>query len=295
MPKILVVDDLLSERKLTGHLLSKREGWSVEFANNGREAIEMIREAIPNLVLTDLNMPEMDGLELVTVMHDEFPQVPVVLMTARGSEKIAVEAIQKGAASYVPKKALSQDLLPTLEQVLDVASERVDDRWLSTKLTTISYTLENDLALIGAFVGSVRQTLLAKDLVAEGDSLRLASALNEAMQNAYYHGNLEVDSSLRDDGSSAFFDLAEQRRGQDPYGDRRIEVNVAYSDTSVSFQIKDEGPGFDVNNLPDPTDLSYLERPHGRGVFLIRAFVDEVRFNDKGNEITLVKHLDSSD
>ena len=221
MATILVVDDLLSERKLTGHLLSKQDGWDVEFANNGRDAIEKIKENAPNLVLTDLNMPEMDGLELVSAIHEDFPQIPVVLMTARGSEEIAAEAIQKGASSYVPKRALAQDLVNTIEQVLESASERIDERWLSTKLNTVAYTLENNLALIGAFVGSVRQTILSKKLVGEAASLRLASALNEAMQNAYYHGNLEVDSALRDDGSSAFFDLAEQRRTQDPYIDRQ--------------------------------------------------------------------------
>ena len=73
------------------------------------------------MVLTDLNMPEMNGLQLVEAARGDFPAVPVVLMTALGSEEIAVEALQKGAASYVPKRNLAQDIADTLDRVVAVA------------------------------------------------------------------------------------------------------------------------------------------------------------------------------
>ena len=60
----------------------------------------------------------------------------------------------------------------------------------------------------------------------------------------------------------------------------------------MTYTIRDEGPGFDVNNLPDPTDPANLEKPSGRGMLLIRMFMDAVRYNDMGNEITLEKRKD---
>jgi anti-sigma regulatory factor (Ser/Thr protein kinase) len=109
------------------------------------------------------------------------------------------------------------------------------------------------------------------------------------LENAHYHGNLEVSSELREDGLSAYYDLAKVRREQPPYRDRRIDVVATFSSGEVRVVVRDEGPGFDLSCIPDPTDLSLLERPHGRGILLMRTFVDEVEFNEKGNEVTLVK------
>ena len=63
----------------------------------------------------------------------------------------------------------------------------------------------------------------------------------------------------------------------------------ALASTEAQWTIRDEGPGFDVRALPDPTDPEYLERPHGRGLFLMRTFMSEVAYNDRGNEVRMVK------
>jgi anti-sigma regulatory factor (Ser/Thr protein kinase) len=110
--------------------------------------------------------------------------------------------------------------------------------------------------------------------------------------NAIFHGNLEVSSALRElDGGKPYHDLAERRRQEAPYGDRRVRVTAVQRREEVRYHIADEGPGFDPSALPDPTDVSQLERVSGRGLLLIRTFMDEVAHNARGNEITLVKRL----
>src|SRR6185503_14693176 len=93
-------------------------GFEARTAANGVIALEEVRRDVPTVVLTDLQMPEMDGLELVKRLKQDFPGLPVILMTAHGSEEIAVEALRSGAASYIPKKNLDRDLARTLEAVL---------------------------------------------------------------------------------------------------------------------------------------------------------------------------------
>jgi anti-sigma regulatory factor (Ser/Thr protein kinase) len=81
----------------------------------------------------------------------------------------------------------------------------------------------------------------------------------------------------------------QQRRQSSPYLDRRIHVQAKLSRESILFVIRDEGPGFDPRRLPDPTDPANLETVSGRGVFLMRTFMDEVIYNATGNEVTLIK------
>ena len=93
---LLVVDDSAMDRRLVGGILEKNPDWSILYAVNGKQAIEEIEKHIPDLVLTDMQMPEMNGLELVTAIKEDYPLIPVVLMTAQGSEEIAVQALRRG-------------------------------------------------------------------------------------------------------------------------------------------------------------------------------------------------------
>jgi DNA-binding NtrC family response regulator len=101
--KILVVDDEAPIREILKKGLSQLGLYFVEVAQNGREAIEKIENNIFDLVLTDIRMPEMDGLELLKTIKGTWPDMMVILMTAYGSIETAVEAMKMGANDYVTK------------------------------------------------------------------------------------------------------------------------------------------------------------------------------------------------
>jgi anti-sigma regulatory factor (Ser/Thr protein kinase) len=123
----------------------------------------------------------------------------------------------------------------------------------------------------------------------ETERVRIGIALEEALANAVYHGNLEIDSSLREIDAGQYEALLEQRRHQAPYCHRQIHIKATLTRAEGLFVIRDEGPGFDPTNLPNPTDPANLEKVTGRGVLLMRSFMDEVTYNSKGNEVTLHK------
>ena len=290
MPIVLVVDDLSSDRYIAGGLLSIDDEISVEYANNGVEALEKIHVQTPDLVLTDLQMPEMDGLELVGRIQKVHPLIPTILMTARGSESHAFQALRRGAASYVPKKFLNSQLLETVHRTLAATSPDRTYAKLMMRVSEMTFVLENDLELISSLVSHLRQSVRQRRICDESDAIRVATCLDEALLNAYYHGNLEVDSTLRTEEGDRFHKLAGKRLATSAYADRRISVTARYSPADATFIIRAEGPGFNPDDLPDPTDPEYLERPSGRGLMLIRNFMDVVTFNETCNEITLVKH-----
>ena len=86
---VLVVDDAPVDRLVTGAIIEQMPGWRALYAESGEEALAAMARERPRIVLTDLNMPKMDGLALVEEVHRLYPAVPVVLLTAYGNEEIA--------------------------------------------------------------------------------------------------------------------------------------------------------------------------------------------------------------
>src|SRR6516165_912342 len=91
---VLVVDDSPVDRRKAGGLVEEKLGWPVVYAENGVAALATIGQEIPAVVLTDLLMPQMDGLELVEAIRSRYPFLPVVLTTGHGSEKVASQALR---------------------------------------------------------------------------------------------------------------------------------------------------------------------------------------------------------
>jgi CheY-like chemotaxis protein len=292
---VLVVDDSATERHFAGSLLQKGRGLTVSYAADGREALQLIERNPPDAVVTDLQMPHLDGLSLVQAIRTNHPSIPVVLMTAHGSEDIAVQALQRGAASYVPKKQLARELVPTVEKVLAIAkAERGHQRVLDCMARTeIELRLPNDPSLIPLVIAYLGDELVRLRFCDKTGIIRVGVALHEAIDNAMVHGNLEVHSELRQQNLQAYQAQALQRRQQSPYSDRKVHLTARISTNEVVYVVRDEGPGFDPSILPDFSDPANLGGTEGRGMSLIRTFMDQVAFNEIGNEITLVKGRDS--
>lgn len=302
MPTVLVVDDSAVDRRLAASLLNKGTTLSIETAENGAAALARMKMSEPDVVVTDLQMPELDGLALIKAVRIRHPRVPVVMMTAHGSEDLAVEALESGAASYVPKTQLAEKLLDTVEQVLAVSrAEHSYDR-LADCLTRCEFSLhlENDSSLIDPLVDVVQKMVEKMKLCDATGRVRIGIALEEALLNALYRGNLELGfEEMQEDRANLLqglsMGLAEQRRDQLPYSQRKIYVKVQVTPDEARLVVRDEGPGFDVAPIADSDDPAALARRGGRGMVLMRTFMDEVSYNDCGNEVTMVKRKETSE
>jgi CheY-like chemotaxis protein len=295
MATVLIVDDSPVDRRVVGGLLSKSPTLEIEYASDGEEALVKIQEVRPSLVVTDLIMPNMDGLELVAAVIKEHPLVPVILMTGKGSEKIAVDALKAGASSYVPKDVLQDLLLDTVENLLAMAYEEQTQVRMMDCMTGCRFSIGNDVTMIPALINYMRRFIRQANLCDETGGIRTCVALEEALNNALYHGNLELDSQLREDDRVAYRVLVEERRHSEPYKSRQIHVSLHIEEDHGAFVIRDEGPGFDPRDLPDPTDATNLDKPSGRGLLLMRTFMDDVAYNEAGNQVTLIKRRSNSD
>lgn len=289
MPTLLVVDDVAADRVLVSGIASKWPGCIVIQADSGKSALAKIEVHLPDIILTDMHMPEMDGLELVSAVKNEFPNMPVILMTALGSEEIASKALRCGAASYVPKHRLAADLVSTLHQVHSTAQMARSQSRLMHYLrdSTLSFDLTNDPALLMSCVNELLAILRCLPLGDEAERLRVGIALQEALNNACFHGNLELTEEEYQ--SDEFAEIVAARMWTAPYVNRRIFLQAVISRTRAEFVIRDQGRGFNSDMLGDDDDASSSNIRQGRGIRLMRSSMNSVEFSETGNEVRMIR------
>jgi CheY-like chemotaxis protein len=259
MSNILVAEDSPTQACQIKHLLVAA-GFSVEMTPDGIEALSAIERCPPDLVLTDLDMPRMNGLELVEEVHRRFPRVPVVLMTAFGSDEVAARALEAGAASYVPKRNLEKDLLETIRDLLAVVAADREQARLSEFLIEheTRFEMGNDLAAIAPIVAHVQADMAELKLVDETERIRVGIALETALRNAV-------------------------RRGNPAW----IETRLARGE--AVFVVGHQGPGYDSATFLVGNDAARLQSDADDGWLLVKSFMDRVTLNADGTEVTLVK------
>ena len=288
MPTILVVDDTAVDRRLAGGLLENAPNVEVCYAENGREELLQIATSLPDCVVTDLQMPEIDGLELVTTINEKYPEIPVVLMTAHGSEVVAAQALANGAASFVPKSELAENLLQTVMHIL-VMSE-TDSRYkklvsCATK-TEFEFDLDNDPSIVDPLIDMVQQVAISQGLLVNNSRVQLGVALENALLNAMIRGNLELSREVMPVMSQ---EMIEERNSQAPYNQRRVYFRSLVTPESAQFTVRDQGPGFNTSEILKSSDPDSFRDGTGRGLVLMQAFMDEVVFDATGNQVTMTK------
>lgn len=288
MATVLVVDDTAVDRRLAGGLLERSANLQVCYAENGKEALEVIEFRLPDLVVTDLQMPEVDGLELVTAINEKYPEMPVVLMTAHGSESVAAQALANGAASFVPKAELAASLVQTVMHVLVIAE--TDSRYKKlvacTTKTDFEFELPNDPALIEPLIDMVKHVAVSQGFASQNNRVQMAMALEHAVQNAMIRGNLEL---THEDMPVLDVKKIRNRAAEEAFAGRKVYFRSLVTPEQAEFIVRDDGDGYDHASLPEVGNPDSFRDGAGRGMVLVKSFMDEVRFNKTGSEITMIK------
>ncbi|MBD3672220.1 MAG: response regulator [Planctomycetaceae bacterium] len=288
MPRILVVDDSPMDRVRVGNFLEKSHvDYRISFAADGKEALLQIENTSPDIVVTDMQMPEMDGFELVREVKLKHPLIPVILITSKGSEQIAAKALKVGAVSYVPKSTMAEHLPQTIERTLNAAyRDRMHSRLMhALDHSQSQFTLQNDPELIELVVQFFEEMLRGLPLQDEGERLRSGEALKHALWHVWLFGNLELDPAIENEN-----DLREQtqnRSRMQKYSSRSMSVSAEISETKAVFRIRHQGAPLQIPE-PGVTDTS-SHRPYDRAILLMQSIMDQVEVSEDGQLLTLTK------
>jgi DNA-binding NtrC family response regulator len=196
-PSVLVIDDE-SGILDTLRILLKKEGFEVITAQGGKAGLDAIRASAPDIVLTDVRMPQVTGLDILQAVKETDPITPVLLMTAQASLQSAIQAVNAGAFYYLQKPFANDELLAILRRACEFRQIRVENKQLKQE---IRRTGGGPRPIVTRPVGKSRRfldVLRLADIVAPTDSTVLLggeSGTGKEVLARYIH-----DASLRADG-----------------------------------------------------------------------------------------------
>jgi DNA-binding response OmpR family regulator len=275
--RILIVDDDPDIHRLLSAAL-RDNGRYFESAYDNHEGIRKVESASWDLVITDVKINGIDGMELLQRVRGICPGTPVVVMTVDTTAEKIVSAIRGNAFSWFRKPFATQAVREVVDNALAAAG--IEDeiqvisatpRWLELRLRARLNTATRALH----FLRQIETGL------SEAEHDKVALAFREILFNAVEHGSR-----------------------QDP--DAWITVTYMHVDHALMFRVRDPGPGFSFDQLDHAAagnaEASPAEhimnrekkglRPGGYGILLTRSLVDELIYNEKGNEAMLIRYLD---
>jgi two-component system, NtrC family, response regulator AtoC len=247
---ILIVDDEPSIRKVLGAHL-RRDGYDVTAAASGVEAIEILQEEGADLVITDLRMPNMDGLELLRWVKQSYPGLPVIMLTAHGTVDSAVEALKRGAQDYLTKPFDQDELRLVILKAL--AQEEKSRR-----------SLRSDEAPKDAIVGdtaTIRAVFALIDKVASSPSTVLLTGESgtgkELVARAIHHASARREAPFVTLNCGA---IPENLFESELFGHERGAFTGAVTSKPGRFEIADGGTLFldEIAELPKDLQVKLL-------------------------------------
>jgi DNA-binding response OmpR family regulator len=273
MGTALIVEDHPEQADLVSHILRLRNYQPI-VAENGESGLKLARERLPDVMLLDLMLPDINGFDVCRRLRTDPAtwMIPVVMLTALNDVQHRVHGFRVGANAYVTKPYGVEDLFEAISaaQAWRISMEqRALHGEIHVELNS-EITLLKDLNDFLMLV--CRSTRLQQEQV-----IQIRQAVMEMAHNAIEWGNRHQS-------------------------DRLVNITYRIHKEQLEIVVQDQGPGFDRTQLPHaavPEDpFSHLDvreklglRAGGFGLLICQGMVDEMRYNDVGNEVTLIKRF----
>lgn len=215
--KVLVVDDDISIRDLLSKLFRDTGGYEVHLSSNGKEAIEVLRTVIPNVIVCDIMMPEMNGLELFnTLKNDELLcNVPFLFLSARDRNEDKLLGFELGADDYIVKPFSPIELLMRVKAILNRYNDSTDATHPFRLNGSLAINSISDILQLPSVANSFRSTLVVED--SHHKPIGAIYLQEGKIVNAVVEGKWGIDSAYK---------LINTREGFFKYYPNTINVNI---------------------------------------------------------------------
>jgi serine/threonine-protein kinase RsbW len=260
--RVIVVETDESVRDSITTAFAKR-GHTVTPVDSVAEAVRWIEAGVVDLVVADLANATASDSQLVRTIHSRRTPVPLVITTSP-NDTVTSELLRSGSADVLAYPFDDEALDGTIEKAQAHHLLHGDSMKVRPFLTErIQFVIPSRVEYLDGILNHLSERLV-KLRVIEPETIDVVVALDEAIVNAIKHGN-----------------------GYDP--SKSVTIVAEISRGVARFEITDEGPGFRMQDVPDPCAPENLLRTSGRGILLMRSTMDEISYNERGNALTLIK------
>ncbi len=273
--RVLVVEDSRTMQTFLLNLL-KKEDYEVVIANDGETGVRCFQQSLIDgnpfdIVMTDVVMPGLSGLDVLKKIKTLDRDTIVVVLTSDANVDTAIEALNSGANNFLHKPPNSEEILNVMWRATKHREIFLENEGLNPYMErTIHIEIPSQLR----FIKGIAHNIIADAKLMGYDEHELRDkipvTIDEAVTNAIKHGN----------------EFQEEKS---------VTVDISINTDRIKMIVADEGAGFDVGAVPDPTDPMNFLKPSGRGILFMTIGMDDIRFNEKGNILTLIKYRVSSD
>lgn len=290
--KVLIVEDDVASQKYLEFVM-KKEGYQYRTAENGAVGLDEYKTFSPDLILSDINMVEMNGLEMLQNIRETDRKVMVIMMTAFNSEDYVIDSIKLGANNYL-KKPIKKDNLVSLLRSAEMDLKKRSKKILAQSdifEDTLSFNIDTKVHLVPAAVEFLSNEV--SHLFDHEIWLDIKVGLSELLMNAIEHGNMGITFEQKTDAllHNSLNELYDERLKNKQIASRTVFVYYAMSEKYCEWVIEDQGEGFDHYKYKNKIGPEQLESLHGRGIFICQRYFDEIEYIGNGNKVRVKKYI----
>jgi len=289
--KVLIVEDDVFSRKYFNNIVTVA-GYDCKAAEDGKVGLQVFKDFKPDLIISDIQMPNMDGLTMLAEIRKQKSDAIVIMATAFDSEDYAIKALELGANNYLKKPVHAENLKRLLNKYYTIVKNRTISSDIIHNISQLHFIkqFKSDMSRVPMIVEHLMKE--THDTFEDNERIGLELGLAELLANAVEHGNLEIDYPTK----SAALDNDELdslylKKLADPkIAARKVTVEFTLNDEYCEWIIADEGQGFDYNAVQNPLKNESILKLHGRGIFISKFQFDDLEYLGKGNVVRIRKN-----
>lgn len=290
--KILIVEDDFGSREYLLNLV-QLEGYEVRAAVNGEEGLAAYKEFDPDIIISDIQMPVMDGLQMLNILRQDKSDTIFIITTAFGSEDYAIEALRLGANNYLKKPIKRKNLIGLIDKYKLIVESHKLAKTAEGKLLKKDIVLEfrTEINHIPAIISQLISEITIK--LEDSEITNIELGLDELITNSMEHGNMRIsfEEKVEASNNNTMLQLYAEKLKDKKLARRKIKVKFKLRAKYCEWTIIDEGDGFDWRMIPDPTQGAQLMELNGRGIFITHFLFDEMEYLGKGNKVRVRKNF----
>ncbi|KON77941.1 Response regulator receiver domain protein [Leptospira kirschneri serovar Mozdok] len=261
---------------------------------SAEEALEVCKDKSFDLIITDVRLPKMSGIDFISRLRDKEINTPFIVITGNQDIEISIRALRLGAVDFFIKPFRMDAIrhsLQKFENLFIFSQELISKNHFQLTHSKQNFAIKPSLKNLNQYVNLVMRSISLIPGIHTDDILSIKLALYELLGNAIEHGFAGISYEHKASLLSSDVDYVDHVDQICSNINECVLLEIGFEDQKVYVSLKDRGAGFDPSKVPDPVtdpNASYLS---GRGIFLARMNVDELVYNDIGNEVSFSKTL----